>query len=1140
MRIKKLLFIILISLSIVPMLLSHVFTYSEEKLVLQNNIMTKLNDIATLQHKRIHQLLESRKESVNLIASRTQLRLLTLQYQNDISAEKLKKILIILNDAKNSANTIKNLTIFSLQQNILTSTGFAEQQMQQHVFHNATKEGAQSLNIQIFRDENEQLIIDFVQKLYIKDKHIGYLSAEFSNAELINIISDYTGLGQTGEMVLTGKDNEGNIQFLTPTRHKKDSAFTMSKSRLETPITLTMKGEFTTLQNYMDYRSVPVLAISRHIPEVDWGMIIKIDLQEAFEPLADLQTLIAELLIIISLLVIFISLFIGNKLSNPILALEQVVLDIMKGNTSLRAKSSKLTEINRLGNAINIMVVGQLGAEAILHDTIKKLTDINEKINSESQRFKRWKESNFIGILHSDAKGNIIDANSTLLNMIGYEEADLVSGGIDWKTLTPEEFLHLDIAAIQEAEEKGYWTPFEKDYLHKDGHRVPILIGGSIFKYNSDEFIVFIIDLTERNQQLDVLGKYQRIFESSNDLIAYVDSNYKFKMVNNIYAKYHGLGKECIENHSITEVLGKEFFCKAVKSPMDKALAGSVIKFSETFRFKEVGERLINVTYTPYKNDNGAVVGFIFRGEDITELEEQRQLTQLTKIEQEQIINSMLEGVLTTDSKGIILTFNPEAESIFGYSHNEIIGKNVSLLIPSVHALQHDNYLLKFSQGKKSNMVGNRQGRNVIALHKDEREFPLRISIGQLPKNKLNRVNFIANFQDLTEAERQKEMVNRSLRMESLGTVTGGIAHDFNNILGIITGYCSLLLDKPASEKDHRYLSAIESASNRGAKLTKNLLTFSKNQSTALSLVSINEVILTNKGMLETLLTSKISLQLTLQEALLSTCIDKNLLEDLLLNMSINAMHAMPNGGTLQINTENVTLSLEDKFDMPFKAGQFVKLSIEDDGIGMNKEVCSQIFEPFYTTKGNIGNGLGLSQCYGFVTSSKGVITVDSTLNKGTIFSIFLPASIRRRSVKQLPITVGVDEEPFKATNYTVIIVDDESQILELNTEVLKDAGFTVFSFNNAEEALHLLSEQHIDMIVTDVVMPKMGGSEFIDKAKSLVPALKYLFVSGYLDEKNTKENQEITPLLYKPYTREELISAVKTQCFIVGNSSDS
>lgn len=600
-------------------------------------------------------------------------------------------------------------------------------------------------------------------------------------------------------------------------------------------------------------------------------------------------------------------------------------------------------------------------------------------------------------------------------------------------------------------------------------------------------------------------------------------------MVNPTYCTYQGVAKDQIENHHIIDVLGKDIFIEKIKPLIDRTLLGEIVKSTRAMNFKALGEKLLNVTYTPYKNDEGDIVGFIFRGEDITELEEHRQLIQSTKVEQVQIINSMLEGVLTTDNECTILTFNPEAENIFGYKESEIIGKNVSVLIPHEHAVKHDSYLEGFFKTNVSAMVGNRQGRRVFALHKDQHKFPLRISIAHLPKNNLNNAKFISIFQDLTEVERKNEIINRSLKMESLGNVAGGIAHDFNNILGIIAGYCSLLMGISNSEKNDRYLSAISKASDRGAKLTKNLLTFSKNKPSTINLISINNVILVNKDMLETLLTSKITLQLALDKALLLTSIDKSQLEDLVLNISINAMHAMPSGGKLQIRTENTFLSDDDKFNMPFQAGQYVKLTIEDNGCGMSEDVSSQIFEPFYTTKGNVGHGLGLSQCYGFVKSSKGVITVDSLINKGTVFSIYLPVSEDKLVAKQLSETVEIGDKQTDDKSYTALIVDDENEIRILNSTLLNNAGFIVYSFDNAAEALELLSHKHIDIIVTDVVMPQMGGVEFIEQAKKLVPAIKYLFVSGYLNEKDTVQAEKIKPLLNKPYTGRELITTIKT-----------
>jgi PAS domain S-box-containing protein len=1129
MKIKKLLIIILVLMSISPMILSYFIISAQSKVLLYDNSISKLNDIAILQHKLISQLLSSKKESVNLIASRTQLRLLVQRIQTTYSSESKKQLLKILEDAKNSVSNIDNLSIISIEKNVIVTTDIEVTPQHQDIFIYSKNNRDDLSNVEIFQGNDGRLIIGFLENLYIQGKLIGYISVEFSSQELLAIISDYTGLGQTGEVVLAGKDTEGNTIFLTPTRHNKNSAFNIisPKSKIDIPIIFSIKGESAILKDYLDYRAVPVLAISHHIPEVSWGMIVKIDSQEVFAQLEYLQLFIIQLAIVFGSVSIVISIFLSKKISDPIQALQQVVQGINRGDIKLRAAETKLCEINELGKSFNNMFSLQLNAEVALHDAIKQLTTMNGKLQSEAERFKRWKESNFIGIIHSDAEGNILDANTALLNMIGYSEKELSEGDIDWQRLTPEKFLHLDEEAIKEAEEKGHWTPFEKEYFHKDGHRVPILIGGTLFKYDSKEFIVFIIDLTDRDIQLSALEKYKRIIEDSSDLIAFVDKDYRFKMVNPTYCRYHSAPKNRIENHYVSDVLGRALFIETIKPLIDRSLLGETVKESQTVKFSVLGERLLNITYTPYRNEEGDIVGFIFRGEDITELEAHRQLLELTKVEQVQIINSMLEGVLTTDNTGVILTFNPEAENIFGYKVNEIVGKNVSLLIPHHHAVKHDNYLIDFLKGNESAMVGNRQGRQVLALHKQQYEFPIRISIAELPSNHQNKARFIANFQDLTEVENQNEIINRSLRMESLGNVIGGVSHDFNNILGIITGYCSLLLDSPTTALDNRYLSVISSASERGAKLTEKLLSFTKNQSSDISLLSLNEIILMNKDVIERLLTSQVSLQLVLEPKLLLTCVDKGQFEDLLLNMSINAMHAMPKGGQLKIETANTVLGDSDKFDLPLQAGQFVKLTIEDNGCGMSKEVYSQIFEPFYTTKGSVGNGLGLSQCYGFVKSSNGVIKVDSVINQGSIFSIYFPVSQETKGTEELPSVI--EQKKFDATNYTLLIVDDENEIRLLNSEILSHAGFNVFSFDNAAQALELLDDQHIDMIVTDVVMPKMGGREFIEKAKASVPAIKYLFVSGYLDEPDTKQAEKITPLLNKPYRGSELVSVIES-----------
>ena len=386
MKINKLLIIILVFMSISPIILSYFFISVESKTLLHDNSISKLNDIATLQHKRIRQLLNSKKESVNLIASRTQLRLLVERIQNIYSTESKNHILKILEDAKQSASNIKKLSIISLEQNIIVTTDTAINSQHQDNFIYSNQTSKDFFNIQIYRGNEDRLIIGFLERLYIKDKHVGYISVEFSNQELLSIISDYTGLGRTGEVVLAGRDTEGNTMFLTPTRHNENSAFNIvtPKEKVDIPINFDMNGKSSVLKDYIDYRSVPVLAISHHIPEVSWGMIVKIDTEEAFEQLDYLEAFIIQLGLLVISLAIAISIFLSRKISEPILALERVVQGISEGDIKLRAQSSKLTEVNKLGNAFNEMFSSQLLAEVTLHYAIKQLNDINGQLHAEA------------------------------------------------------------------------------------------------------------------------------------------------------------------------------------------------------------------------------------------------------------------------------------------------------------------------------------------------------------------------------------------------------------------------------------------------------------------------------------------------------------------------------------------------------------------------------------------------------------------------------------------------------------------------------------------------------------------------------------------------------------------------------------
>jgi len=1129
MKINKLLTLILILISNVPLIFAFIVFFTQEKESIHNNVIEKLNSIATIQHNRIRQLILSKNESVNLITSRTQLRLSLVNFNENNNQIHKNKIINIINDTKNAVKNISSISVFSAEKKMVFSTihNFTEITP----FSSIGSSKLNKVNIKVVRGTNNSLTIQFFEGLYINSQLIGYISINFSANELLEILNNYEGLGMSGEMVLARKNNIGNAEFLAPTRHDKAANLNIviPKESTKIPIIHAINGKSGILKDYRDYRDIAVLAISRHIPETDWGMIVKIDHAEAFKDINSLQWQLIQLIALFSVITTIISFFISKKISEPICKLEFFVDSINAGSSDLKVPTSKLHEINQIGISFSSMVTSLLKAETIMHDSLSELTKLYTDLSAETERFNRWKESNFIGIIHSNEDGVILAANQAVLNMIGYSKEEFESLEVDWKNLTPPEFSHLDLAAIKEAKEKGFWTPFEKEYIHKDGHRVPILIGGSIFKFDSNEFIVFIVDLTDRNEQIYKLSNYKNIIETASDLYAFIDVDYIFKTVNHAYLSAHNLINTQVLNHNIPEVFGNNLFRNKIKHSVDQALSGRTIKLKEIYNVNKVDKLYINSTYTPYKDEKNKIIGIIYRGEDITQLETQRQLVALHVAEQEQIVSSMLEGIITTDHAGIILSFNPEAESIFGYVQAEVLGKNISLLMPDPIAQKHDKHLSDYEISGKSNFIGNRLGRDVTARHKDMHTFPLRISVALLPHNADEHVHFIANCQDLTESEHQKEILNRSLKMESLGKVAGGIAHDFNNILGITVGYSELLIENIADEKDNiRYLNTILNACERGNKLTKSLLAFSKSKSTSSKPTCINTIILNNKHMLQTLLTNKITLNLNLDKSIALTFIDECLFEDMQLNLAINAMQAMEDSGSITIETCNVTIEGPESKRLNLLNGNYVRLSIKDTGAGISPKLISKIFDPFFTTKNDIGNGLGLSQCYGFVKSSNGAIDVTSQINLGTTFFIYFPEFVPQEQTEKHSLITPTQSSLINANlNYSILIVDDDKDILKLNAEFLSSKGVKVFCHSDPIKALETLKINQINFIVTDVIMPKMGGVEFIKKAKQIVPDIKYLYVSGFVNVKNSDEANEIKPILYKPYKKSELIEAI-------------
>jgi two-component system cell cycle sensor histidine kinase/response regulator CckA len=375
---------------------------------------------------------------------------------------------------------------------------------------------------------------------------------------------------------------------------------------------------------------------------------------------------------------------------------------------------------------------------------------------------------------------------------------------------------------------------------------------------------------------------------------------------------------------------------------------------------------------------------------------------------------------------------------------------------------------------------------------------------------------------DVTDQRRLEAQLRQAHKMESVGRLAGGIAHDFNNLLTVILGNASLLEDEldPGDER-HAEVEQIRLASERAEKLTRQLLAFARKQIVEPRVVNLNELVLKTDQMLRRLIGEHVELVTIMAPDAAPVLVDPTQIEQVLINLAVNARDAMPDGGTLTIRTANIELAQSDPArELETAPGAYVRLSVVDTGTGMDEQTAAQVFDPFFTTKeAGKGTGLGLATCYGIVRQAKGQITTRTAPGEGTAFFVEVKAEV------QADVSTGHE---------VVLLVEDEVQVRTLAAAILRQRGYQVFEAPSGPDALQF-EEGHpgpIDMLVTDVVMPQMRGTELASRLRVRRPDLKVLFVSGYTDDQVFR--QEIGAgsfaFLGKPFTPAALARKVRDQ----------
>ena len=397
------------------------------------------------------------------------------------------------------------------------------------------------------------------------------------------------------------------------------------------------------------------------------------------------------------------------------------------------------------------------------------------------------------------------------------------------------------------------------------------------------------------------------------------------------------------------------------------------------------------------------------------------------------------------------------------------------------------------------------------------------------------RVNNLINNQKAIEQEiyfrehmNSEDIVRRSMKMDALGKLTGGIAHDYNNMLGVIIGYVDLLAEKLGDRPELlKYVKQIEKASESSVKLTNKLLGFARKNEIEVQDTNIHHVINEIEEIIRKVLTAGIYLTLDIQEELWDISVNISDLENSIMNLTINAKHAVGDKGSLNIIAQNILLNSKAADKLALNAGEYVLLNIKDSGKGMNSDIKERIFDPFFTTKGERGSGLGLSQVYGFVQRSHGAIDVDTREDEGTCFKMYFPRKITSIKISK--------EKERKTTDTTyqkvksIMVVDDNKELADLISEMLTGAGYKTEVANNASDALKKFKQHVYDVMITDIIMPGMNGYELATQIKEKHPKVKIIVTSGYDDKEvsHAKDAGNYVMRLQKPVSREELLGSI-------------
>ena len=684
-------------------------------------------------------------------------------------------------------------------------------------------------------------------------------------------------------------------------------------------------------------------------------------------------------------------------------------------------------------------------------------------------------------------------------------------------------------AALRHCMEKRSTQRMENEFTYPDGTKQWFDL--SIQPVPEGIFILSV-DITERRQAEEALIQLKRhnelILNSAGEGLLGLDTNGIITFANPAAARMlesstqELVGKPGHANHHHSKPDGTPY--PREECPIYEAFRTGVAKdvANEVFWRRDGTSFPVDYTSTPLRDNSGGIVGAVVVFKDISLQKQAEEALEKSESLFRELFEFSPDGVIIVNSLGIVVRASQRAESLFGYSRQELVGMDIGRLIPARFA-NHKTLREEYMADPQRRPMGI--GRQLFARRKDGSEFPVEISLS--PRESAKEI--IATIRDITEKKRLEGQFLRVQRIESIGSLASGIAHDLNNVLAPIMLCVDLIKRKNLDEPTLRMLETVETSAKRGSDLIKQVLSFARGVEGDRSTVQIRHLIGDIEKIVKETFPKSISLRLDILPNLWTTLADATQLHQVLMNLCVNARDAMPHGGIIQVKAQNRILDEQySRMNLEAKPGSYVEVSITDAGMGMPPEILERIFEPFFTTKAiGKGTGLGLSTAYAIVKSHGGFINVYSEVGKGTTFRVYIPAQTEGK----VP-TLGEKHDHPLGRGELILVVDDEAAIREITRATLEAYGYSVVTAIDGTEAIAIYVEQKdsIALVLTDMMMPFLDGTATVRALQKINPQVKILVVSGLTQNapSSTFSGEKTVRFLHKPFTSETLLTELR------------